>query len=114
HKLTNTPPCKKGISSIWMIPVAHPYTKTLPFLSWLYDHSAKTYVWAMNLVVLQAILQTGLGHGSITTTMNIYVNVLRTADQTATDKFEFFFYLMLHKDNNKDAQVLPGVFVYLG
>jgi len=40
--------------------VAHPYAKKLPFLSWLYDHSTKTYVWAMNLVVLQAVLQTGL------------------------------------------------------
>jgi hypothetical protein len=40
--------------------VAHPYAKKLPFLSWLYAHSTKTYVWAMNLVVLQAVLQTGL------------------------------------------------------
>ncbi|WP_019537633.1 transposase [Paenibacillus ginsengihumi] len=39
---------------------AHPYAKQLPFLHWLYDHSAKTYVWAMNLVVLQAVLKSGL------------------------------------------------------
>ncbi len=29
---------------------AHPYAKQLPFLSWLFDHSTKTYSWAMNLV----------------------------------------------------------------
>jgi hypothetical protein len=39
---------------------AHPYAKKLPFLSWLYDHSSKTYVWAMNLVVIQAVLKSGL------------------------------------------------------
>jgi hypothetical protein len=39
---------------------AHPYAKRLPFLSWLFDHSTKTYVWAMNLVVLQAVLKSGL------------------------------------------------------
>ncbi|OPA75376.1 hypothetical protein BVG16_21455 [Paenibacillus selenitireducens] len=39
---------------------AHPYAKQLPFLSWLYDHSSKTYTWAMNLVVLQAVLKSGL------------------------------------------------------
>lgn len=39
---------------------AHPYAKKLPFLSWLYDHSTKTYAWAMNLVVLQAVLKSGL------------------------------------------------------
>jgi hypothetical protein len=39
---------------------AHPYAKQLPFLNWLFDHSTKTYVWAMNLVVLQAVLKSGL------------------------------------------------------
>jgi hypothetical protein len=39
---------------------AHPYAKLLPFLSWLYDHSTKTYCWASNLVVLQAVLKSGL------------------------------------------------------
>lgn len=39
---------------------AHPYAKQLPFLSWLYDHSTKAYVWATNLVVLQAVLKSGL------------------------------------------------------
>lgn len=39
---------------------AHPYAKQLPFLSWLFDHSTKTYAWAMNLVVLQAVLKSGL------------------------------------------------------
>jgi hypothetical protein len=38
----------------------HPYAKLLPFLSWLYDHSTKAYVWATNLVVLQAVLESGL------------------------------------------------------
>ncbi|MCM3749274.1 tyrosine-type recombinase/integrase [Paenibacillus pasadenensis] len=32
-----------------------------------------------------------LGHGNITTTMNIYGHALRTADQTAADKFESLF-----------------------
>jgi len=40
--------------------IAHPYAKQLPFLSWLFDHSTKTYVWAMNLVVVQAVLKSGL------------------------------------------------------
>src|SRR5690606_13849862 len=39
---------------------AHPYAKNLPFLSWLYDHSTKAYVWATNLVVIQAVLKSGL------------------------------------------------------
>jgi hypothetical protein len=39
---------------------AHPYAKQLPFLSWLLDHSTKTYSWAMNLVVIQAVLKSGL------------------------------------------------------
>ncbi|OMF18899.1 hypothetical protein BK127_06970 [Paenibacillus sp. FSL H7-0331] len=38
----------------------HPYAKQLPFLSWLFDHSTKTYAWAMNLVVIQAVLKSGL------------------------------------------------------
>jgi hypothetical protein len=41
---------------------AHPYAKKLPFLSWLYDHSSKTYVWATNLVVIQAVLKNGLAY----------------------------------------------------
>jgi len=40
--------------------LAHPYAKQLPFLSWLFDHARKTYVWGMNLVVLQAVLTSGL------------------------------------------------------
>ncbi|WP_260982259.1 transposase [Paenibacillus sp. 32O-W] len=39
---------------------AHPFAKLLPFLGWLYDHSTKAYVWATNLVVLQAVLKSGL------------------------------------------------------
>jgi hypothetical protein len=41
---------------------AHPYAKKLPFLSWLYDHSSKTYLWATNLVVIQAVLKNGLAY----------------------------------------------------
>jgi hypothetical protein len=40
--------------------LAHPYAKKLPFLHWLFDSSKKSYVWAMNLVVLQAVLKNGL------------------------------------------------------
>lgn len=40
--------------------LAHPYAKQLPFLNWLFDSSKKTYVWAMNVVVLQAVLKSGL------------------------------------------------------
>lgn len=39
---------------------AHPFAKLLPFLNWLYDSSTKTYVWATNLVVLQAVRNNGL------------------------------------------------------
>ena len=38
----------------------HPYAKKLPFLSWLFDASSKTYGWCMNLVVIQAVLGNGL------------------------------------------------------
>ena len=37
----------------------HPYGKELPFLSWLFDHSQKVNVWAMNLVSLHAVLRNG-------------------------------------------------------
>jgi hypothetical protein len=40
--------------------VPHPYAKTLPFLYWLYDHSQKVYIWAMNLVVLHVVCQNGM------------------------------------------------------
>lgn len=40
--------------------LAHPYAKKLPFLSWLFDSSSKTYAWAMNVVVVQAVLKSGL------------------------------------------------------
>lgn len=38
----------------------HPYGKELSFLSWLFDHSQKINVWAVNLVTLHAILRNGL------------------------------------------------------
>lgn len=40
--------------------VVHPFGKKLSFLCWLFDHSTKTHVWGMNLVVLQAILRNGI------------------------------------------------------
>jgi hypothetical protein len=40
--------------------IDHPYGKMLPFLCWLYDSSQKISVWGMNLVVLHAVLQSGL------------------------------------------------------
>lgn len=40
--------------------IAHPHAKQLPFLNWLFYSSKLIHVWAMNLVVLQAILKTGL------------------------------------------------------
>ncbi|WP_236344368.1 transposase [Paenibacillus plantiphilus] len=39
---------------------AHPYAKKLPYLSWLFDASTKTFGWCMNVVVLQAVLRNGL------------------------------------------------------
>lgn len=38
----------------------HPFAKLLPYLCWLKDSSTKAYSWCMNLVVLQAVLQSGL------------------------------------------------------
>ncbi|MCB8818870.1 hypothetical protein [Desulfosporosinus shakirovi] len=38
----------------------HPFGKELPFLSWLFDHSLKISVWAMNIVSLHAVLRNGL------------------------------------------------------
>lgn len=45
----------------------------------------------INQGVHAKIISERLGHGSITTTMNIYGHALRTADQAAADKFESFF-----------------------
>lgn len=39
--------------------IPYPYGKSIPFLAWLFDHSEKVHVWAMNLVVLQAVLRNG-------------------------------------------------------
>jgi hypothetical protein len=40
--------------------IPHPFNKSIPFLSWLFDHSKKVHLWAMNVVALQAVLQNGL------------------------------------------------------
>jgi integrase len=52
-------------------------------------HTSATIL--INQGVHAKIISERLGHGSITTTMNIYGHALRTADQTAADKFESFF-----------------------
>lgn len=52
-------------------------------------HTSATIL--INQGVHAKIISERLGHGSITTTMNIYGHALRTADQAAADKFESFF-----------------------
>lgn len=49
-------------------------------------HTSATIL--INQGVHAKIISERLGHGSITTTMNIYGHALRTADQAAADKFE--------------------------
>ncbi|WP_144028333.1 transposase [Paenibacillus ferrarius] len=66
--LTQSGMMKRGGTPSWLLDVvnlddthcAHPYAKQLPFLSWLFDHSTKTYAWSMNLVVVQVVLKSGL------------------------------------------------------
>ncbi|MGG3455163.1 tyrosine-type recombinase/integrase [Paenibacillus rhizolycopersici] len=52
-------------------------------------HTSATIL--INQGVHAKIISERLGHGSITTTMNIYGHALRTADQAAADKFESLF-----------------------
>lgn len=40
--------------------INHSFAKKMPYLCWLKDSSTKAYSWCMNLVVLQAVLQSGL------------------------------------------------------
>jgi integrase len=49
-------------------------------------HTSATIL--INQGVHAKIISERLGHGSITTTMNIYGHALRTAEQAAADKFE--------------------------
>lgn len=49
-------------------------------------HTSATIL--INQGVHAKIISERLGHGSITTTMNIYGHALRSADQAAADKFE--------------------------
>ena len=39
--------------------IAHPFGKSLPFVSKLFDHSQKVYVYGMNLLALHAVKQNG-------------------------------------------------------
>lgn len=52
-------------------------------------HASATQL--INQGVHAKIISERLGHGSITTTMNIYGHALRSADQAAADKFENLF-----------------------
>ncbi|MFC5530996.1 site-specific integrase [Cohnella yongneupensis] len=52
-------------------------------------HTSATLL--INQGVHAKIISERLGHGSITTTMNIYGHALRTADQAAADKFDSLF-----------------------
>lgn len=52
-------------------------------------HVSATHL--INQGVHAKVISERLGHGSITTTMNIYGHALRTADQSAADKFENLF-----------------------
>lgn len=52
-------------------------------------HTSATLL--INQGVHAKIISERLGHGSITTTMNIYGHALRSADQSAADKFESLF-----------------------
>nr|WP_250635746.1 tyrosine-type recombinase/integrase [Paenibacillus naphthalenovorans] len=49
-------------------------------------HTSATIL--INQGVHAKIISERLGHGSITTTMNIYGHALRSADKAAADKFE--------------------------
>lgn len=60
-------------------------------------HTSATLL--INQGVHAKIISERLGHGSITTTMNIYGHALRSADQAAADKFEILF------DKKKDAPI---------
>ncbi|ELK43460.1 site-specific integrase [Brevibacillus agri] len=54
-------------------------------------HTSATML--INQGVHAKVISERLGHGSITTTMNIYGHALRSADQAAADKFENLFTL---------------------
>ncbi|AIQ62415.1 hypothetical protein PSTEL_04135 [Paenibacillus stellifer] len=58
----------------------------------------------INQGVHAKIISERLGHGSITTTMNIYGHALRRADQAAADKFESLFNI-----NKTEGQSKPPV-----
>lgn len=62
-------------------------------------HTSATLL--INQGVHAKLISERLGHGSITTTMNIYGHALRSADQAAADKFENLFSLDAKKVDKK-------------
>nr|WP_281169611.1 site-specific integrase [Thermicanus aegyptius] len=62
-------------------------------------HTSATLL--INQGVHAKVIAERLGHGSITTTMNIYGHALRSADQAAADKFENLFSLDATRDEKK-------------
>lgn len=55
----------------------------------------------INSGVHAKVISERLGHGSITTTMNIYGHALRSADQAAADKFENLFTIDVKQTDKK-------------
>ncbi|MGN7169300.1 site-specific integrase [Paenibacillus cellulositrophicus] len=62
-------------------------------------HTSATLL--INQGVHAKIISDRLGHGNITTTMNIYGHALRSADQAAADKFDSLFTSRKDKQNKK-------------
>ncbi|XID90468.1 tyrosine-type recombinase/integrase [Paenibacillaceae bacterium WGS1546] len=62
-------------------------------------HTSATLL--INQGVHAKVIAERLGHGSITTTMNIYGHALRSADQAAADKFENLFSLDAKREEKK-------------
>jgi len=65
-------------------------------------HTSATLL--INQGVHAKLISERLGHGSITTTMNIYGHALRSADQAAADKFENLFNLDDKKTGKKTRE----------
>ncbi|MEW9701935.1 site-specific integrase [Paenibacillus sp. SI8] len=69
-------------------------------------HTSATLL--INQGVHAKVISERLGHGSITTTMNIYGHALRSADQAAADKFENLFSIDAKKDTKKAEKKTLG------
>lgn len=65
-------------------------------------HTSATLL--INQGVHAKIISERLGHGSISTTMNIYGHALRTADQAAADKFENILSFNTKTEHEKSAK----------